>query len=926
MKYALCFVLVAFAAACTLISQELTLNPDVKYGKLPNGMTYYVQKNVRPQARAELRLAFKAGSVLEDDDQQGLAHFVEHMLFEGTESYPGNAIDDYLQSIGVQFGPHLNAYTSFDETVYMIQTPTDKPEYLSKSLHIMEEWMNKATFLPEEIEPERKIVIEEWRLGLGAEDRMERVTWPVSANGSRYAERLPIGKIEVLQAFPREAALRFYRDWYRPDLAAIVVVGDVDVEATVKEIEKRFSPIAGPKNPRKREKYAIKFYDSPKAVVATDPEASYISLSLTYKRPHQPFGTHDDYFRHLKTELMAQMLTTRMEEYRFLPEPPFTETFAYAGNFGTVADMLSQTCIVGEGGVAKAMDAAAREHRRIAASGFTPNELETAKAILLNKYKTAYKERNKTESADIIEGYVYHFLEGTPAPGAAFNYDFAKKNLAGISPDELNAIAKEWLNTPDLVIVATGPNSQKSRIPSAEELLKQYHAISAMPASSYKETDLSQPIVNLEAPAGKVVAENPIPEINAVEWTLSNGAKVILKPTDFKEDEVEFQAYSHGGYSLHENNVVAAKYCAEAVKFMGAGNYNPTGMSRKLSGKTVKVKPYVYNYSEGMNGKFSAEDAQAFFELVHAYFVRPRRDEEAFRAWIDNEVANIINAESDPNQAFYDTVTAVVNNYHPSQKPMTADDFKKIKLDDVLNIYRRRFADASDYVFVFTGSFKPEQLKAGVEKHLASLPGNQSKETAKDIGVRTPKGKINRTIYKGTEDQAKVFMFKSAPFKWTVEDTVKIYAVQTVLDFMFTESMRKKTGGTYGTWVRLNGERFPGENVRMAIRFGCSPANVETLINLAENDLKTLCEQGPSDLDMTKMLATLKREAEVMLKENGYWTEKLVESYKYGLDPRQIPNVAKAYDNLTQKDLQSAAKSYFSQTNDVVVVRLPVKK
>ncbi len=919
-------VILSLATACAQKSEELALNPEVRYGKLPNGMTYYVQKNQRPQARAELRLVFKAGSVLEDDDQQGLAHFVEHMLFEGTESYPGNAVDDYLQSIGVLFGPHLNAYTSFDETVYMIQTPTDRPEYLPKSLDIMREWMHKATFLPEEIEPERKIVIEEWRLGLGAEDRMERITWPVSANGSRYAERLPIGKIEVLQSFPREAAVRFYRDWYRPDLAAVVVVGDVDVEATVKEIEKQFSSIPNPQNPKKREKYTINFYDSPKSVVATDPEAAYMSLRLTYKKPHQPVSTHADFLRHVKTELLTKMLAARMEDYRLLAEAPFTETYAYHANFGTVYDMLEHVCIVGEGGVGRAMDAVAREHRRIAAAGFTAGELETAKAYLLNKYETAYKERSKTESADLIEDYVYHFLEGTPAAGASFNYEFAKKHLRRVSLKEMNALAKEWLETPDLVIVATGPDAFKARIPSADDLLKQYREVLSRPVEPYKEPDVSRSIVSLELPAGKIVAENKISEINALEWTLSNGAKVVLKPTDFKDDEVVFHAYSPGGYSLHENDVVAAKYAAEAVQFMGAGNYNLSGLSRKLSGKSVKVAPYIGELFEGIKGSFSTDDAHECFELLHAYFTQPRRDEEAFNAWINKNVAHLVNAESDPNQAFIDTVKALISGYHPSQKPTTAADFKNMKLDEILNVYRQRFADASDFVFVFSGSFKAENLKPMVEKYLASLPARQSKETWKDLGVRPPKGKHHRTIYKGSEEQAKVFMHKSGAFRWTVEDTIKMYAVNTVLDLMFTESMRKKTGGTYGTSVSLKPVRFPNENFAMNIYFGCAPENVETLKKLAENDIKQLIERGPSDMDMTKTLSALKREAEVKLKENGYWTEKLVQSYKYGLDVRQIPNVAVAYDKLTPKDLQMAAKSYFTQTDDVVVVRLPEKK
>jgi zinc protease len=924
------FALVALAGLCllpiaTLRPQPIPLSPDVKYGRLPNGLTYYVQKNQRPQKRAEIRLAVYAGSVLEDDDQQGLAHFVEHMVFEGTESFPGNAVDNYLQSIGVQFGPHLNAYTSFDETVYMIQTPTDMPEYLPKSLHILEEWLGKATFLDEEVEPERKIVIEEWRLGLGAEDRMDRATREVRLNGSRFARRDPIGTIEVLRTFPKERAIQFYRDWYRPDLAAVVVVGDVDPEATVREIEKRFSGIKNPARPRERKVYDVEFYTEARAAVATDPEAPNATLSIEYKKPHRPIQTENDLRRYMTEKLVVEMLTSRMDDYRLSAEPPFVEAYAYTWNFGKSFDSFVQICVAGEKGVVPALRAAAQEHRRIAQAGFTAGELERAKAALLNAYETAYRERAKTESSAIIDEYVYHFLEGMPAPGPTYYYEFSRKHLPRITLEEVNAAAREWFNTPDCVVVVKAPESLKSQIPQADELLFEYRKAGEVPIEAYQEKDLSLPIVVPVHPPGKIVLERPIAEIGAVEWKLSNGATVLLKPTDFKDDEVCFRAYSPGGYSLHGHDLPTATQCAEAVRYMGAGNYNAADLSRKLAGKTADLHAYIHETHEGMKGRFAPKDAETFFELVHAAFARPRRDEQAFEAWKQRQIAQLLNAAADPQKAFHDTVVVVSHNYHPLVKILGVQDYQKFHPDSMLKAYRERFADASDFVFVMVGKFDPQELKKGVEKYLASLPGQNRRESWKDLGIRPPTGKLERTVYKGAEEQAMVFWMKTGPFSWTVEDTVQMYAVQTTLDLMFTESMRKQSGGTYGTHVSLKPVRYPVESFAMKVHFGCAPENVQKLVRMAENDVKTLCENGPSDLDATKTVETLKREAEVKLKENDYWADKIEESYRYGLDVRRIPEVARYYNSIDKSTIQRAAQRYFSQTHEALVVRLPAR-
>ncbi|MDW8332663.1 MAG: insulinase family protein, partial [Bacteroidia bacterium] len=630
--------------------------------------------------------------------------------------------------------------------------------------------------------------------------------------------------------------------------------------------------------------------------------------------------------RKIREELTAQLLSARMDEIRFLPNPPLTESEVYTGNFGTVYDYLSHSCVAGEEGIPATLEAMVREHRRIASKGFTQTELDVAKAALLKKYETAYKERDKTESAVIVEDYVYHFLEGTPAAGPTFNYEFVRSYLPEISLEAINLTAREWFVVTDLVIIATGPQSLQSKIPTAEKILELRREFSCGPIEPYREPDLSKPIVSVASADGNVDRETAFAEINAREWTLSNGARVVLKPTDFKSDEVVFHAFSPGGYSLHENHATHAKTCAEAVGFMGAGNYNEADLSRKLAGKKVRARPYVEYLYEGIRGRCSGDEIEDLLQLVHAFFTQARRDEKAFEAWKSKKIAEKINAESDPEQAFYDTIQAVRSGYHPVEKVLGADDYKNLNLDRTLEIYRQRFADASDFVFVFVGSFQTEKLKTAVEKYIGSLPSKRKQENWKDLNIRPPKGKVRRTLFKGTEEQAKVFWHKSGRFRWSPEDTIRMYAVQTTLDLMFTESMRKKSGGTYGTYIRLKPERHPQERFAMNVYFGCAPANVQSLVQMAENDVKTLCEQGPSDTDMKKTLATLKREAEVKLKENDYWAEKIVESYKFGLDPRRIPKLIQAYDALNPKEIQNAARTYFADTDEMLIVRLPAPK
>ncbi len=922
---------VATATAFVALGQDLKtpipLSPEVRHGTLPNGMKYYVQKNGKPEKRAELRLAVNTGSLLEDDDQQGLAHFLEHMCFNGTESFPGNEIDDYLESVGVKFGPHLNAYTSFDETVYMIQVPTDNPEIMAKGLKILEEWAHKVTFDKQEIEKERGVVIEEWRLRLGAENRMREKTFPVLLNNSRYSQRLPIGKKEVLESFDRETLVRYYKDWYRPDLMAVAVVGDVDPDKMVESIKAIFGRIPAQKNPKTRTEYYVDAHKEPRAVVATDPEARFTNLSFSYKKPPRKTTTLGDFRRRLVEGLFTKMLNDRLQEYANKENPPFMFCFSYIGGYIRNMEAFSGYAYVTEGNALKALDVMITENQRALKHGFTASELDRAKADMLKKFEQAFLEKDKTESENIIAEYVEHFLEQEPAPGPEFNYQTAQSLLPGISIQEVNAVAKEWITDENFVILLTGPDKIKETLPDESALLDAYRQAKSKSVEPYQDSDLAKPIVNGEPKPGKVVGEKFIKEIGVTEWSLENGVRVVLKPTDFKNDEIQFGAHSPGGYSLYDKDeIFEAKVCAEIVNASGVGNYNNTDLEKKLAGKEVYVRVGLEEMKETMSGSCTPDDLAEMFQMIYGYFTQPRKDREVFKAWQSKTASWIANKSASPDGVFNDTVVAVMSNYHPHAAPLTVEQVNAFELNKIFDVYTQRFADAGDFTFIFVGKFDPQNLKPWVEKYIGGLPSVGRTESGKDHYIRPPKGKTYRKVIKGKEDQSSVFVNFHGAMEWDAHERMKLKALQDVLNLMLRESMREEKGGVYGVRCYATPIRDPYPHYKLTITFGCAPANVEMLLNTLHNDIKTLIEQGPSEKNMTKIREIFKRENETGLQENDFWLAQLDAVYWYGFDPVNILKRYEAFEKVSKEDIQTAAKLWLGEGNYIQVVRYPEGK
>ncbi|MGH7506280.1 MAG: insulinase family protein, partial [Longimicrobiales bacterium] len=637
-------------------ADTLPVDPAVTVGELENGLRYYVRANGRPEKRAELMLVVNAGSVLEEEDQRGLAHFVEHMAFNGTANFPKQALVDYLESIGMRFGADLNAYTSFDETVYMLTVPTDTGTALERGIQILEDWAHAQVFDREEIEKERGVVIEEWRLGQGAAARMRDELFPVLFHGSRYAERLPIGDTAVLSSFAPESLERFYRDWYRPGLMAVIAVGDFDAGRVASLIEERFSDIPAATDPRERALYPVPDHDETLVSIASDPEATNSIVQVFYKRAHHEERTVGEYRQSLVERLYDGMLNARLAEIAQQPDPPFLGAGASGGAIIRTKDAYILGAGVPDGGIERGLEALLTEAERVARHGFTATELERRKADLLRGYEVAYAERDKSNSATYAQEYSRAYLEGEPIPGIAYEYEIAKRYVPGIELAEVNAHARETMSG-SRVIAVQAPEKADVALPAEQALLAIFDAVKAKEIAPYEDVVAVAPLVANPPAPGSVTGETRHDAIGVVEWTLSNGARVFIKPTDFKNDEVLFRGFSPGGSSLAPDSlVIDAMLATLAVQQGGLGAMSLIELNKELAGKATQVTPYIGDMDEGIAGQASPRDLETMLQLAYLYFTSPREDTATFQSIRTRIKASIANRDANPQTAFNDTL------------------------------------------------------------------------------------------------------------------------------------------------------------------------------------------------------------------------------------------------------------------------------
>jgi zinc protease len=905
-------------------SGPLPLDTAVVQGELPNGLRYFIRPNAEPRSRAELRLVVRVGSIVEDDDQLGLAHVVEHMAFNGTENFARQELVDYLERVGMRFGPDLNAYTSFDETVYMLTVPTDAPGVLETGIRILEEWAARITFDPEEVEKERGVVIEEWRAAQGAGTRVQDRHFPKLVGVGRYSERMPIGTLESLRTFDVEALRRFYQEWYRPDLMAVVAVGDFDPVAVEALIRERFAALENPAPSRPRAVHEIASHPRTEVSAVGDPEATGSSISVYLKS--EPFVWTDvsSYRQWLVESLASGMLTNRISERLYLPESPFLDVSSFHGRFLRPLTVYSVTVRVPDGGVKRGLEELLLEMSSAQRHGFAPTELEREKQVVARRMEQRYLERAQTTSGSYASDYVAAFAYGGALLSLEGEYELHRMLLPRITAGEVNGAAQRWMGEEDRVVLVTAPQLDGA-VPEEEELRAVLASIPGREVLAYADRVSSADLLGYTPVAGRVVSERHAPEVGVTEWRLSNGVRLLLKPTDFRQDEVLLAGRSPGGTSLvDEDDYFAAVTAPAVVQAGGLGELSVTELTKYLAGRMVGVGTDISETAEHISGGGSRQDLDMLFRLVYLKFMAPRLDSAAVEAYRTMAVANLANRSASPEQVFMDTLRAVLTQYHPRTRPLASSDFERLDMRRSLEIYRERFGDASDFTFYLVGAFDLEEVRPLAERYLGSLPALGRSEQARDLGIRPPAGIVERTVLRGVEPKALTQIVFTGPVEFARETLYTLNAVAEVLQLRLRETLREDLGGTYGVQVSAGASREPYSRYQLSIGFGTSPERVEELAAVTFREIERLRRDGPTPDELTKVREMATRSRETDLRTNQFWINQLVSYDRHGWNLTDIL----AYPAWLQQDLRAervraAAVEFLNLDNYVRATLLP---
>jgi len=926
-------IIAAFLVPAVIKAQEYNLadaipfDPKVIIGKLNNGLTYYIRENKHPKDRAEFYLVVNAGSILEEDNQNGLAHFCEHMAFNGTKNFEKHEIINYLQSIGMKFGPEINAFTSHDVTNYMLQkVPTDIPENIDTALMILYDWANNVSFEDEEIDNERGVIHEEWRTRRGAQFRMMTKTDKVLYKGSKYAERDIIGDIEIIDQGSYEALRGFYNDWYRPDLQALIAVGDFDAGLIEQRIREMFSDIPKKENPKERTVYEVPDHNDTYIAIETDPEAQYVFVQLYYK--HEPFEetTLSDYRQGILFSLYNQMLNNRLQEKLQQENPPFLYAYSAYTSMVRSKDAYIGFAVAKNDGIFRSLETLLTENERVKQHGFTESELERAKREFLGNNEKAFNEKDKQESSGYVWSYFSHFLENEPSPGIEFDYEFTKSIVPGIQLQELNKLAGEWITDKNRVVIITGPENENVEIPSESEIMQLINNIGNLETEAYDDNVSDLPLVPVKPEPGNIEKITKNKKLGTQEWLLSNGVKVILKPTDFKDDEILMRAFSFGGTSLYDaGNLPSAEFSTDVISESGLGSFDKIQLQKIMAGKIVNLYPYVNNISEGFRGNSSVKDFESLLQLVYLYFNYQRSDETAFRALMNRMEGFLENRKNNPASAFQDTISVTMANYHPRVQLFDLEYLNNIDFKKATAIFNERFEDPAGFTFYFVGNLNVDSIKPLIETWLGSLMPVKKNEQFNDHMIRPPKGIIEKVVAREMKvPKATVYVGFTGTFDYSnFLNRISLTALCDILDIRYTESIREEQGGTYGVGVYPTLNQYPWENYQVTIRFDCDPENVDKLKAIVYDEIEKLKNEGPAEKDLMNVKENKLKTRKENLENNEYWIGKLE---AFGLNNESINdylNYEKYVNKLTAKELKNAAKMFFDD-NRVEIILLPV--
>jgi len=893
------------------LTDTLPMDDGVTQGRLENGLAYYIRHNAEPKDRVVMYLATKVGSILETDDELGLAHFLEHMQFNGTKNFPKHELVDYLQKAGVRFGSDLNAYTSFDETVYQLPIPSDDPELLKNGLQVLRDWAQDALLSDDEIDKERGVVLNEMLGGRGAEQRMRDQYLPMILNQSRYAKRLPIGTKESIEGFGYETLRNFHHKWYRPDLQALIIVGDIDVSEMEAQIKTLFSDLKNPEQEAARNEYEIPLTGKNQFLAVTDPEMPQTVVQVVVKHPEAKVKTVADYRTQLAKSLFNQMAGARFAELTRQSDPPFIQGGGSIGGFLRGLDAFTMYVVAKPGEIQRGFESVVTEFERIRRHGFTETELERAKNNFLTGLESAYAERDKRKSESYVDSYLNHFLEGESALSNENRYRLGKQLMATISVQDVNALGKQYYVDSNRDILILAPDKDKGNLPDETAVNSWLAAIKGTNIAPYDDNMQDVPLLETPPRAGTVEKRVEKPELGVTELKLSNGVRVVLKPTDFKNDEIDITAFSPGGTSLYsDTDFLSAAYAATVVNGSGLGPYNATQLTKYLSGKNVSVQPYISERTEGFRASSGKKDLQTAFELIYAYVAVPRLDPDVFHGYMKRIKASLANRSDDPDAVFADTINAVLYNNNIRRTSMTVEQVDQIDPQRAYDIFKDRFADASDFTFTVVGSFTEAEIMPIILQYLGGLPNIGRKEEAPDLGIYPPEKGLERTVFRGKEQKSSVRMYYFGDYDYSEDENMQLDALESILNIKLIERLREAESGVYGVSARASYAKYPRYRYSFSVAYGTSPEKVEPLMASAIDEINKIKQNGPEQVDIDKFVSEQKRVLEVQLRENGFWLGHLSGSYQNNEDPAYILNYVDELRNVTAESVKAVANKY----------------
>ena len=929
-----------FAAAITLalaavvaLAAQPTVNPQdvlpfdkaVHKATLPNGLTYFVRLNSRPARRMSLRLAVKAGSLNEADDQQGLAHLVEHMAFNGSEHFKPGELVSYFESTGARLGPHVNAYTSFDETVYMLDLPTDKPEIVAKGITALADFAGGLSLIPEEVNKERGVVIEEWRGRLGAGSRIRDKQLPLLFYKSRYAERLPIGKPDIIRNAPVERLRAFYDTWYRPDRMAVVAVGDMDTAQIEQLIRTAFGPLKGRGPAAPEPDRTVPLHQQTLVSVVTDPEVTDSTVSIVRKRPRESSERVADYRRELIERFVDHMIDERFGELARKPDAKFLGASASNGTLSRTVATFTMTADISDGKLEDGVGVLATEATRIREFGFTATEMERAKKWMAAFYERAYNERDKSESGAFASEYLRNFLEDEPSPGIEYEYRLVHQLLPGIGVNEASAMAKSLLADPSRVILAVSPQKPNIRIPSETELQAALAAASAAPVAAWVDTTSTRELMERAPSAGTVTSRRTLDPLGVTVVTFGNGIEAWLKPTDFKNDQILFSLNAQGGTSLAPPaDFPEASLAAGYISLAGVGGMKATDLDKVLAGKLASARPFMTLSIHGIAGSAAPAQLETALQLLYQTFTAPGDDPDAFALLKRQLDAMIANRGRSPGQVFAEKLAQVNSSNHYTSQPLTEERLATLDRAQMTAFYRQRFSNASDFTFFMVGAFKVDEALPLVARYVGSLASTGPRSSRyKDVGIRFPETTQRATVEMGREPRGQtVLSFFADPSEDPAEQE-RVSAAATVLEIALRDILREELGQTYTVSVGL-AQPLPQRSAgHIEIRFGAAPENLDSMTARVMKEIDRLQAEGPSADLTNRVKETARRNYEIALKQNDYWLRRLESVHLFGRNPQEILTRNERIDALTPQVLQEAFRKYFPADRRTIVTLEP---